>query len=263
MELGISDRVAVVAAASKGLGRAVALGLAREGANLSLCARGEEALKATAEEIRRETGVEVLTTVADVFKPEDVQRFVAGTASHYGRIDILVTNAGGPPNTTFNDAAPEDFLDAVKLNLMGAVRLSKEVVPHMQRRKWGRIVHIVSLAAKQPLPGLILSNAARPGILGLSKSMANELAKDGILVNSACPGYTLTDRVDVLTKARAQQLGISQDEELKASAARIPLGRIGMPEEFANVVVFLASERASFVTGVAIQVDGGQYAGLY
>lgn len=263
MDLGIRDRVAIVAAASKGLGKASALGLAREGARLSLCARGEEDLQGTAEEIRHETGAEVLAVSGDVTKSEDVKRLVEETARRFGRIDILVNNAGGPPATSFLQASVEDFQKAVELNLMSTVRLCKEVVPYMRRQGWGRIVNIVSLAAKQPMEGLILSNTARPGVLGLAKSMSIELAKDGILVNSVCPGYTLTDRVAQVNAARARDLGISEEQVMAAATAKIPLGRMGRLEELANVVVFLASERASFVTGVAIQVDGGQYAALY
>jgi 3-oxoacyl-[acyl-carrier protein] reductase len=263
MDLGIMDRVAIVAAASKGLGKACALGLAREGVKLCICARGEDALKATAEEIRRETGVEVLALPADVTGEGEVERVVEETVRHFGHIDIVVTNAGGPPSTTFLNATPEDFRKAIDLNLMSTVRFCKAAVPHMQRQKWGRIVNIVSLAAKQPLEGLVLSNTSRPGILGLAKTMSNELSGEGILVNSVCPGYTLTDRVAEVTAGRARARGISEEEMLKISASRIPVERMGRPEELANVVVFLASERASYVTGVAIQVDGGQYGGLY
>jgi 3-oxoacyl-[acyl-carrier protein] reductase len=263
MDLGLKDRVAIVAAASKGLGRAVAIGLAREGAKLSICARGEEALNSTAEEIRRGTGAEVLAVAADVTKPEDVRRLVDETVRKYGRVDILVNNAGGPPGVSFLESSVEQFQQAAELNLISTIRLCKEVVPHMLRGHWGRIVNIVSLAAKQPLPGLLLSNSVRPGVLGLSKTMSNELSREGILVNSVCPGYTLTDRVAEVNAANAQRKGITVEEEMSIVTDKIPMGRLGRPEELANVVVFLASERASYVTGAAIQVDGGQYAALY
>jgi 3-oxoacyl-[acyl-carrier protein] reductase len=263
MDLGIKDRVAIVAAASKGLGKACAEGLAREGVRLAICARGEETLNRTAAQIRAETGVEVLAIPADVTGDGEIERVVEETARHYGQIDIMVTNAGGPPSTTFLNATPEDFRKAVELNLMSAVRFCKAVVPYMERQKWGRIVNIVSLAAKQPLEGLILSNTSRPGILGLAKTMSNELAGQGILVNSVCPGFVLTDRVATVTAGAARARGISEEEMLKISSSKIPLGRMGRPEELANVVVFLASERASYVSGAAIQVDGGQYAALY
>ena len=263
MDLGIRGKVALVSAASKGLGKAAATELAREGASLAICARGEEALLSAADEIRRGAGVDVLPVVADVSKPEDVAALVDAAIKRFGHIDILVNNAGGPPTTTFLDASPEEFRQAIDMNLMSTLLLSKAVVPHMRRQGWGRIINIVSLAAKQPLPGLILSNTSRPAVLGLAKGMANELAKDGILVNCVCPGYTLTDRVRGQTAARAQATGQSEEEAVKATAANIPLGRLGQPEELAAVIAFLASERASFVTGVAIQVDGGQYAGLF
>jgi 3-oxoacyl-[acyl-carrier protein] reductase len=262
MDMGIRDRVALVTAASKGLGKAAAQGLAREGAKLSICARGEEALNSTAEEIRKASGVEVLAMVADVSRPDDVSRVVQQTMERFGRIDILVTNAGGPPATSFLSGTAEQFQQAIDVNLMSTLRLCKEVVPHMQRQGWGRIVNIVSLAGKQILPGLILSNTSRPAVLGLAKAMSIELAREGILVNSVCPGYTLTDRVRRQTAERAQQTGRSEEELLEGTASNIPMGRLGVPEELANVIVFLASERASFVTGVAIQVDGGQYAAL-
>ena len=259
MDLGLKDRVAIVAAASKGLGKAVALGLAKEGAKLAICARGKDALEATAEEIRQAAGTDVLAIPVDVTRPEEVKRLVDETVKRYGRIDILVTNAGGPPPTTFLDASPEDFEKGLTLNVMSTVLLSKEVVPHMLPRKWGRIVHMVSIAAMQQLPGLILSTTARPAVLGLSKCMANELSKDGILVNSVCPSYIETDRMKQIVTDRSRKSGQSEDEVRKAFAGNMPIGRIGQPEEFAALVVFLASERASFITGTVIPVDGGQF----
>ena len=263
MDMGLKDRVAIVAAASKGLGKAVALGLAREGANVVICARGREALESAAEEIRRETGADVMAVAADVTREDEVKRLVGETVRRFGRVDILVNNAGGPPPTTFLESSVEDFRKAVDLNLISAVMLSKEVVPHMLRQKWGRIVNIVSIAAIQPLPTLILSNTSRPGVLGLAKSMSNELSKDGITVNSVCPAYNDTDRVKQMVAARVQQTGQSEEEVRRAYAADIPMGRIGRPDELANVAVFLASERASFVTGAAIPVDGGEYEALF
>lgn len=263
MDLGLEDRVAIVAAASKGLGKAVALGLAREGVKVVVCARGRETLESTAGEIRREAGAEVLAVPADVTMEEDVRRLVEETVRRFGRVDMLVNNAGGPPPTTFLRASVEDFRKAIDLNLMSAVMLSKEVVPHMLRQKWGRIVNIVSIAAMQPLPELILSNTSRPGVLGLAKTMSNELAREGITVNSVCPAYTETDRVKQMVAARVQRTGETEEEVRKAYAADIPMGRMGQPGELANVVVFLASERASFVTGVAIPVDGGEYEALF
>jgi 3-oxoacyl-[acyl-carrier protein] reductase len=263
MDLGLKDRVAIVAAGSQGLGKAVALGLAREGARLALCARTASTLEATACEIRRETGVEVFTRALDVTVPGDVQRFVADTAAHFGRLDICVANAGGPPSKSFAETTVEDWHAAANLNLMSTVYFAREALPLMQQRRWGRFIAVTSVSVKQPIDGLILSNSIRAGVSGLVKTLANEYGPHNVLVNSVCPGYTATARLLELGARLARRDGVTTQEIEDRWATQAPLGRIGQPDEFANVVVFLASERASYVTGVAIHVDGGLVKGLY
>ncbi|HUI41637.1 MAG TPA: SDR family oxidoreductase [Terriglobia bacterium] len=263
MDLGLKDRVALVAASSQGLGKAAALGLAREGAKLALCARTEATLAATAEEIRRETGAEVLARAVDVTVDEQVRRFVQATLDHFGRLDIAVANAGGPPAKPFAATTPEDWQRAVQLNLMSTLSLARETLPAMQQRKWGRFIAITSVAVKQPVEGLILSNSVRMAVVGLVKTLANEYARDNILVNNVCPGYTLTPRVAELAAQMAQSENVDSEEIRRRWALQTPLGRIAMPEEFANVVVFIASERASYITGASIAVDGGSVKGVF
>ena len=263
MDLGLKDKVALVAAASKGLGKAAALELAREGAQVAICARTENPLRATAAEIRAATGSKVLTVVADVSDPNDVERLVQTTVDHFGRLDILVTNAGGPPTGHFLDLDDNAWHAAVELILMSAVRLCREAVPHMRKHGWGRIVNITSISVKQPIDSLLLSNALRAGVVGLAKTLSNQFASDGITVNSVCPGYTNTARVAELNRARAQELGISPEEVERQVTASIPAGRMGQPRELAALIAFLASERAAYITGTAIQVDGGYIKGLF
>src|SRR3954447_14667634 len=263
MDLGLKDRVAIVAASSQGLGKAVALGLAREGAKLAMCARTESTLEAAANEIRRETGAEILTRAFDVTVHEDVRHFVADTAQHFGRLDICVANAGGPPGESFAETTVEDWVAASDLNLLSTVYFAKETLPLMQERRWGRFLAITSVSVKQTIEGLILSNSVRAGVSGLMKTLANEYGPYNVLVNSVCPGYTATARLLALGGKLAERQGVTQEEVEERWAKQAPLGRIGRPEEFADVVVFLASERASYVTGVAIQVDGGIVKGLY
>lgn len=238
MDLGLKDRVAVVAASSKGLGKAVALGLAAEGVKLALCARGEEELRRTAAEI----GPGVLARTVDVTSESQVQGFVDAVLGKFGRIDICVTNAGGPPAKKFSDTSADDWRSAVDLNFLSTVYFARAVLPHMKERRWGRLIAISSVAVLQPVDGLILSNAARSAVRGLVKSLSNEYAPYNVLVNNVCPGYTATERL--------KSLGVHPESQ-------IPLGRVATPEEFANLVVFLASERASYITGVSIPVDGG------
>jgi len=263
MDLGLKDRVAMVAASSQGLGKAVALALAREGAKVALCARNEAALAAAAEEIRRQTGAEVLAQPTDVTQYDHVRRFVTATTERFGRVDICVTNAGGPPTKPFSATTLEDWDSGVKLNLMSTVYFAREVLPQMQSRKWGRFIAITSVAVKQPIDGLVLSNAVRSAVSGLVKTLSNEYAKDNVLVNNVCPGYTLTARLDELASTLAAAEGTTPERIHERWNRQIPMLRLGTPEEFANVVVFLASERASYVTGVSIAVDGGLVKGIY
>jgi 3-oxoacyl-[acyl-carrier protein] reductase len=263
MDLGIKDRVAVVAASSRGLGLAVARGLAREGAKLALCARTAAALEAAAEEIRRETGTEVMTRALDVACYDDVRRFVAAVVERFGRLDICVANAGGPPAKSFAETTIEDWRAAADLNLMSTVYFAKETLPAMQRQQWGRFIAITSVAVKQPVEGLILSNAVRSGVSGLIKTLANEYGRYGVLANNVCPGYTATARLVELSRTLAGREGVDPAEIEERWARQTALGRVGKPEEFADLVVFLASERAAYITGVSIAVDGGLVKGLY
>ena len=257
MDLGLKDRVAIVAASSQGLGKAVAMGLAREGAILALCARTEATLASAAEEIRRETGAGVIARALDVTDHEQVRRFVADVTAEYGRLDICVANAGGPPSKTFAETTIQDWHAAAELNLMSTVYLAKETLPLMQQRRWGRFIAITSVSVKQPIEGLILSNSVRSGVNALVKSLSNEYGPYNVLVNCVCPGYTATARLGSLAQRLAANQGVTPRDIEERWAAQTPLRRIGQPDEFANLVVFLASERASYITGVSIPVDGG------
>lgn len=262
MDLGLKDRVAIVAASSRGLGKAVALGLAREGAKLAICARTERTLNSTAEEIRTQTGVEVLARTVDVTMHDQVRGLVSETVERFGRVDICVTNAGGPPSKTFAETSVADWRNAVNLNLMSTLYFAREVLPHMQTQRWGRLITITSVTVKQPVDGLILSNTVRTAVSGLVKSLSNEYAQYNVLVNNVCPGYTLTARLDELSGKLAAAEGVDPARIHERWAGQIPLRRLGRPEEFANLVVFLASERASYITGASIAVDGGYTKGL-
>lgn len=263
MDLGLKNRVAMVAASSQGLGKAVAMGLAREGAVLALCARTESTLIEAADEIRRETGAGVRIRALDVTDHEQVRRFVADIVAEYGRLDICVSNAGGPPSKTFAETTVKDWQAAANLNLMSTVYLAKETLPVMQQRRWGRFIAITSVSVKQPIEGLILSNSVRSGVSGLIKSLSNEYGPYNVLVNAVCPGYTATARLVSLSEKLAEREGVTPQEIEDRWARQTPLRRVGQPEEFANAVVFLASERASYITGVSLAVDGGIVKGVY
>ncbi len=262
METGLRNRVAIVAGSSQGLGRATAFGLAAEGAHVALCARNREALEQVAADIRTRFGVQVHAEAVDVRNGAAIEQFVNNVNSMFGRIDVCVTNAGGPPAREFLETTDQQWDDAFSLNLRSAVVFARAVIPHMQRHRWGRVITISSVTVRQPQPQLVLSNAIRAGIMGLVRSLANEFGKDGITANNVGPGYTATSRLKELSAHRASTFGQSDKQIEQLWTDQIPLGRLGQPEEVADAIVWLASERASFVTGQTILVDGGMYKGL-
>jgi 3-oxoacyl-[acyl-carrier protein] reductase len=262
METGLKNRVAIVAASSQGIGQATAEAFAAEGCRIAMCARNPQTLHAAAERIEKQHHAEVLAQALDVTDAEAVHRFVEAVVSRFGGVDICVTNAGGPPARGFLAATLEEWRNAVDANFMSTVYFAREVIPHMQRRHWGRIITITSITTKQPVPDLVLSNAVRAAVVGLVKSLANEFGKDGILVNNVGPGYTATDRLKELAKTRSAALGKSEKEIAEGWGADAAVRRLGEPREVADAIVWLASERASYVTGQTVLVDGGLYKGL-
>ena len=257
MDLGLHGRVAIVAAASKGLGRAVAEEFAREGCQVAICARGAGPLAETAAQIQKTTGREVFQQALDVTDSAAVASFVAAVEARFGRLDICVTNSGGPPSNSFKNTKPEDWRSAVEQLLMSTVSFARETLPRMQKNKWGRLITITSSAVKQPVDGLLLSNSVRAAVTGLARTLANEYAADGITVNNVCPGYTRTARLDGLASTISARTGAKPEDVFAGWEREIPARRLGTPQEFAAVVAFLASERASYVTGASIAVDGG------
>ncbi len=251
-----------MAAASRGLGKASALALAEEGASVAICGRDAAALEAARDEIAERTGATVVAVPADVSTEVGALGFVREGAEALGGCQILVTNAGGPPTGTFEELTDEQFRAAFDLNFLSTIRMAREAIPLMREAAYGRIVIIASLAVKQPVPGLMLSNAVRTGIMGWARTLADEIGREGITVNAVLPGRFATDRIRQLHEDRARRAGRTAEEMAADDAAAIPLGRIGDPKELGDVVAFLASERAAYLTGAFVQVDGGMYRGL-
>jgi 3-oxoacyl-[acyl-carrier protein] reductase len=257
LDLGLKNRVAIVTGSSQGIGKAIAYGLAREGAKVTICARREDALKKAAQEIESATEAQVLPVRADLSVKEDVQSLVRSTAERFGKVDILVNNTGGPRSALFLETSEKDWTNAVDSLLTSVIGCCKEAVPYMKKNKWGRIINMTSFAAKQPAERLVLSNAVRAGVLGLTKTLSNELAEYGILVNAVCPGWTLTDRVKELARSTSEKTGRNYEAVIAEWAGNTALKRLAQPDEIANLVVFLTSEKASYLTGAVLQVDGG------
>ncbi|USB34036.1 SDR family oxidoreductase [Paenibacillus sp. YPG26] len=262
MNLGLSGRSVFVAAASKGLGRASALAFAREGALVTIASRNQEQLSHAREEILKATGYTVNTVCMDVTDEKDIRQAIKTAAESQGGLDVVVTNAGGPPGGTFADMSDEDWQRGFELNLLSVIRMIREAVPYMRSAGGGRIVNLASTSIKQPIPGLILSNVFRAGVQSLTKTLAEELAKDGILINTIAPGRIATDRITELDTARAEKKGTSLESIQAEAAEAIPLGRMGTPEEFARLVAFYGSFANTYVTGQSIMVDGGMLRGL-
>ncbi len=262
MNTGLKGKRALVTASSMGIGRACALELSRDGAGVAICARHKEALEAARDAIAGETGGTVVAVQADLTDASQIGALVERAATELGGLDILVANAGGPPSGQFMDFDDYAWMRAVTLNLMSVVRLMRSSVPHMRKAGGGSIVNMASVSVKEPLKGLVLSNAVRAGVVGLSKTAANELGPEGIRVNVVCPGFTATDRMKELISARAARVGSTEKEVSEGYYSSVPLGSFAEPADIAKMVTFLASDAAKYVTGVTVQVDGGFVKGL-
>lgn len=263
VDLGLNGKTALVAASSKGLGKACAMAFAREGAKVVICARDGQELTAAEAEIRKTYNAEVLAVNCDLTEVNTAGKLVAAAAETFGNVDILVNNSGGPPPGFFPDMQDEDWEQAFNLTVLSSVRLTRAVLPLMKKRRYGRIINITSVSVKQPIDQLLLSNSLRLAVVGWAKTLSNQVAAQGITINNVCPGWTRTGRVEQLLKSQAVHKNISMAEAEKAITDGIPMSRLGSPEEFADVVAFLASERAGYMTGATIQIDGGMTAGYF
>jgi 3-oxoacyl-[acyl-carrier protein] reductase len=257
MDTSLEGKAALVGGASRGIGRAIALAIAREGASVALCARNLEALDKARDEIRNETGAKVVSLVCDMAKHDDIKAAVAAAADAFGRLDIVVNNAGGPPTGTFEVLDESYWRHAIEQNLLSAVRTTREALPHLRRSGSGRIINVTSVAVKQPIDGLMLSNATRLGVIGWAKTLSRELAPHGITVNNICPGNIATERLMSLIEDRAKRQRQTLEEAVSLEESRVPIGFLGEPDDVANLAVFLASGKARYITGTTIQVDGG------
>ena len=262
METGLRGKTVLITGASQGMGRATAEAFAAEGARLAMCARNQKTLEAAQAEISSRHKIEVMVEAVDVTDADKLRRFVAAAAEHFGGIDVAVANAGGPPAKNFLSLTPDDWRKAVDVNFLSVVTLAREVIPHMQRKRWGRFITITSTSVRQPIPDLLLSNSVRPAVVGLIKSLAIEFGKDGLTFNNIAPGYTATERLSELSKVRALAAGTSEEQIRERWAQEIPLRRLGEPQEIADAIIWLASDRAAYVTGQTLVVDGGNYRGL-
>ncbi|HEX9340103.1 MAG TPA: SDR family oxidoreductase [Thermoplasmata archaeon] len=262
MDLGLQGKVALVTAASQGMGRATALSIAREGAKVAICARNQGPLDAAAEEIRKETNAEVLAVRADVSKAADIRAFVDAATAAWGGIDRLVVNAGGPPTGRLDALTEEQWTQAYELTFQSAVRLIRLCAPSMKSRGGGAVVAITSISVKQPVENLLLSNTMRAAVVGLVRTVSRELASDRIRVNAVAPGWIATDRLMDLMRGRAERESRKLESVVDESLREVPLGRFGEPGEVADLITFLLSERAAYITGNVIQIDGGLYRGL-
>jgi len=262
MKLGLRNKIALIAASSQGLGRAIAESLSEEGATVVICARDKQMLAAAAKEIAAKTKGKVFPVPADVSKSKEIDKLMHAVVKEFGTIHILVNNAGGPPVETFDRLSDEQWSKGVELTMMSAIRLTRAVIPFMQKQQWGRIITVNSITGKQPIQELVISSTLRPGLIGLTKVLASQYAKDGILINTVCPGFVMTKRQEEISLVRSAKANITVQEYVKLQAKEIPLGRYGTPQEIADVVAFLASTKASFLTGATISVDGGMTRGL-
>lgn len=262
MESGLKGRVALIAGASEGIGFATAMAFAREGAKVAMCSRSKEKITAAAAKIRAATTGEPLAEAVDVSDAVAIRRFVERTASAFGQVDIAVANAGGPPAKSFLEATDEDWRKALETNFLSVVHLARSALPYMRQKKWGRFIAITSTSVRQAIPDLMLSSTVRPAVVGLIKWLAMTYGADGITFNNVAPGYTATERLSELSGHRAKVAGLSEDDVRRRWAQEVPLRRLGKPEEIADAIVWLASDRASYVTGQTLLVDGGIYKGM-